>query len=68
MRLRSAVAPVPVGKVRLYAGRREIALANVLGSTSSAAPILRAISRLTGPRSRSTLRSVSVDLPAFRAK
>src|SRR5829696_5586980 len=36
--------------LRLYAGRREMALANVLGSTSRAAPILRAVASSTALR------------------
>jgi hypothetical protein len=51
---------------RHYAGRREIALANLLRSTPKAAPILPAVARLTAA-SRSVLRCVVGETPALRA-
>jgi hypothetical protein len=48
--------------LRLYAGRREMALANVLGSTSRTAPILRAVASFTGPP-RSALGSEPCETP-----
>ncbi len=58
-------SPGPVGLLRPYAGRREMALANVLGSTSRAAPILRAVSGVTGPSFRSSLVRVRREMSAF---
>jgi hypothetical protein len=46
---RAEDTPARETALRLYAGRREMALANVLGSTSRTAPILRAVASFTGP-------------------